>query len=217
MNATKQAAGIERNDLVLKEDDLPVEIENWSRVSFVPAQAAEEQTEDALVWTHSWNFRKDRLSAYVAFDQAGFMHWHDLTVCYQALGWTMTSKRVVSNTEATDQWPVVVARLEKLDGTMAMLVFSLFFDNGDPVDARSYEVATTAEEGFKRLLGARFERNQRTSKVASIRQSQVLVAHTGTLSSDEEDSIIGLHLKSRESFRNKWLSHWQALRVVSSQ
>jgi hypothetical protein len=217
MNAAKRAAGVERNDIVLNENDLPGEIDSWQQASFSPARGSESAKEDALVWTHAWTFQKDGMSAYVAFDQAGFMHWHDLTVCYEALGWRVASKQVVSNTAATERWPVVVAGLEKLDGTTAMLVFSLFFDNGDPVDARSYEVAATAGEGFKRLLGARFEGTQRTSKVASIRQSQVLVAHTGTLSSDEANSIINLHLQTRQSFRNTWLEHWRRLRVVGRQ
>lgn len=217
MDAAKQPAGIDRNDLVLEEDDLPGRIGNWNRVSFKPAETEEQLTENALVWTHSWNFQKDALSAYVAFDQAGFMHWHDLTVCYQGLDWTLTSERLVSNTETMNQWPVNVAQLKKPDGSAAMLVFSLFFDNGEPVDARGYEVANTAEEGWKRLLGARFEGNKRTSKVATIRQCQVFVPYSGTLTPEIEDSIVKLHLDSREAFRKKWLAHWETLRAGSDQ
>ena len=217
LNATKLPAGIERNYLILEEDDLPSEMERWTRASFTPAKKEEQLPEDQIVWTHSWNFQKDALSAYVAFDQAGFMHWHDLTVCYQGLDWTMTSKNVLSSTEETDQWPVVVAQLKKPDGSAAMLVFSSFFDNGDPVDARSYELAKTAEDGFMRLLGARFDGKTRTSKVASIRQCQVFVPYAGTLTPAIEDSIINLHLSSRESFRNKWLAHWKTLTVGSDQ
>lgn len=209
MKAANDAAGVESNSLALKEHDLPVRIENWNRVSFEPAKVRDDQSEEQRVWTHSWGFQKDGLSACVAFDQAGFAHWHDLTVCYQALGWTMSSKSVLSSTAETDQWPVVVARIRKPDGSTAILLFSLFFDNGDPVDARGYDVARTAEEGFKRLLSGRFDRNRRTSQVASIRQCQVLVPYAETLTSDMENNIINLHLQSRESFRKKWLDHWK--------
>lgn len=211
MNAAKQRAGIERNDMVLKEDDLPGEIEHWNRALFTPAKAEEQLAEDQIVWTHSWSFQQDALSAHVAFDQAGFMHWHDLTVCYQGLGWTMTTKSVQSDTDELDRWPVCVAHFKKPDGSEAMLVFSLFFDNGDPVDPRGYEVANSAEEGLRRLLGARFARDMRTSKVASIRQCQVFVPYSGRLTPEIEDSIVNLHLQSREAFRNKWLEHWHTV------
>jgi hypothetical protein len=217
MNATNQAAGIGRNDLVLAEDDLPDTIDKWQRVSFEPAKLLADQAEEQRVWTHSWGFQKDLFSAYVAFDQAGFMHWHDLTVCYQGLGWTITSKQVLSSTENLKEWPIVVAQLSKPDGSTAMLAFSSFFDNGDPVDARVYEVAKTAEEGFKRLLSGRFNGQQRTSKVASLRQCQVLFPYAGTLTSDMENSIIKLHLQSRQSFRDHWLAHWKTLRAGSDQ
>lgn len=208
MNAAKQAAGIERNDLILKEDDLPGRIENWHRESFKPAKDSEQLTENALVWTHSWIFQNDALSAYVSFDQAGFMHWHDLTVCYQGHDWTLASKSVQSDTDALESWPVVVAHLKKPDGASAMLVFSLFFDNGDPVDPRGYEVASSAEQGLKQMLGARFNRNRRTSKVSSIRQCQVFVPYSGRLTPEIEASIVSLHVQSRNAFRNKWLEHW---------
>ena len=208
MNASKQLAGIERNDIVLNVDDLPVEIENWNRTSFEPAKAVEQPTEDRIVWTHSWGFQKDALSAHVGFDQAGFMHWHDLTVCYQGLGWTMISKSVRSDTDTMDTWPVVVAHFRKPDESAAIVVFSLFFDNGDPVDPRGYEVANSADQGWKRLLGARFDRNKRTGTVASIRQCQVFVPYSGKLSTKIETSIVSLHMQSREAFRKKWLEHW---------
>ena len=208
MNASKQPAGIDRNDIILNEDDLPGKIEDWKRKSFKPAKAADQVPEEQFVWTHSWSFQKAALSAYVAFDQAGFVHWHDLTVCYQGLGWTINTKSVQSDTDTMKKWPVVVAHLKKPDESSAMLVFSLFFDNGDPVDARGYEVAKSAEQGWKQLVGARFDRNRRTSTVASIRQCQVFVPYSGRLTPEIEASIVNLHLQSREAFRSKWLKDW---------
>ena len=100
--------------------------------------------------------------------------------------------------------------MNRNETTSALLVFSLFFDDGDPVDARGYEAQDTSPNNFWRLLESRFESNRRTSKVASIRQCQVLVPYSGTLDSETKASIIALHLQTREAFREKWLKHWNS-------
>lgn len=217
IQATYEVAGTARNDLELNVDSLPDILGTWSKTSFERVSSGDGRNQNDRVWTHSWRFQKDRLSAYVAFDQAGFMHWHDLTVCYQGLGWSMDQKRVLSDADATEEWPVVSARLSKQDGSTALLLFSLFFDDGDPVDARAYELAGTVEDGFRRMLGARFDRNRRTSRIARLRQCQVFVQYTGELAPSTESSIVDLHLRTRKTFRDQWLTYWHALNVAGER
>ena len=77
-------------------------------------------------------------------------------------------------------------------------------------DRNEVRTQDTSRNDFWRLLESRFESNRRTSKVASIRQCQVLVPYSGTLNSETEASIIALHLQTREAFRKNWLEHWQS-------
>ncbi len=90
----------------------------------------------------------------------------------------------------------------------SLLVFSLFFDDGDPIDARRYEAPRSVEEGIGRLFKGRLDNNRRDSTVASVRQCQVFVPYSGTLDTEVTNSAIELHLNSRRAFRLKWLEHW---------
>ena len=209
-NSTQTLPGTARGDLVLQQNDLPAEIAGWRQTAFEPAKSPEELPEGQFWWTHVWKYTNGPQNGIVTFDQADFMHWHDLTVCYRGIGWTVADKSVLAGTADTQEWPCVVARMNKNETTSALLVFSLFFDDGDPVDARGYEAQEKSRNDFWRLLESRFESNRRTSKVASIRQCQVLVPYSGTLDSETEASIIALHLQTREAFREKWLKHWNS-------
>lgn len=205
-----QLPGPERGDLRLEDNCLSAEYGNWKKHDFTPASPPESLGEGEVAWIHSWTFQNGNLPAQVSFDQAGFMHWHDLTVCYEGLGWTVTHKAVAAKSVGTDKWPCVVARLQKPDATAALLVFSLFFDDGDPIDPLRYESATSPDDQLRQLLGERLNRDRRTSTVGSIRQCQVFVPFNGPLDSEIEASIIELHLHTREAFREKWLAHWRS-------
>lgn len=133
-----------------------------------------------------------------------------MTVCYRGLGWTLAAKSVLDSTPDTDPWPCVVARLNKTGTDSALLVFSLFFDDGDPVDPRDYETPETSGNGLWRQFESRFKSGRRKSTVGSVRQCQVLVPYSGTLDSETEASIIDLHLQTRDAFRKQWLAHWQS-------
>ena len=205
-----QLPGPDRGDLHLEDSCLSAEYGHWKKRDFTPASPPESLREGEVAWIHSWTFQNGNLPAQVSFDQAGFMHWHDLTVCYEGVGWTVTQKAVSAGTVDTEKWPCVVARLQKPDASAALLVFSLFFDDGDPVDSLRYEPATSLDDQLRRLLGERLNRDRRTSTVGSIRQCQVFVPFAGVLDSETEASIIELHLQTREAFREKWLADWRS-------
>ena len=207
-----QPPGPARGDLSLMQTALPQQIGDWRFVSF-EVQSPEQLPQGQFWWTHRWDYSNDDLSSTVTLDQANFMHWHDLTVCYQAIGWTVTDKRVIDGDNEHEVWPCVVAHLKKGGTESAMLVFSLFFDDGDPVNARDYEALATSRKDFGQLLGSRFEKKERrTSSVAGVRQCQVLVPYRGALDSETESGIVALHLQTREIFRDEWVNHWRATR-----
>jgi hypothetical protein len=203
--------GPARGDLSLSRDSLPQQIGEWSNTAF-EVQSPEQLPQGQFWWTHRWNYANGALNGTVTLDQANFKHWHDLTVCYQALGWTVTNRRVADGESQTGDWPCIVAQMKKNETESAMLVFSLFFDDGDPVNAREYENAATTPKDLGQLLQSRFgDKSRRTSSVVSVRQCQVLVPYNGSLDSETESRIVTLHLKTREIFRDKWVKHWRAL------
>ncbi len=84
--------GLDRGDVILTEECLLACLGEWRRRDFTPAPSPELLSEKQTAWTHSWTFQRDNLFALITFDQADFMHWHDLTVCYQGNGWTVSNK-----------------------------------------------------------------------------------------------------------------------------
>ena len=203
--------GPERGDLALSRDSLPKQIGEWSNTGF-EVQSPEQLPQGQFWWTHRWNYANGALNSTVTLDQANFEHWHDLTVCYQALGWTVTNRRVADGDNVAENWPCIVAHMKNSEASSAMLVFSLFFDDGDPVNAREYENAAITPKDLGQLLESRFgDKPRRTSNVAGVRQCQVLVPYEGSLEREAESRIIDLHLQTREIFRDKWVKHWRAL------
>jgi hypothetical protein len=203
--------GPERGDLSLSRDSLPQQIGEWKITAF-EVQSPEQLPQGQFWWTHRWNYQSGALNSTVTLDQANFQHWHDLTVCYQGLGWNVTNRRVADGYSHTEDWPCIVAQMKKNQTESAVLVFSLFFDDGDPVNAREYENAAMTPKDLGQLLESRFgDKPRRTSSVASVRQCQVLVPYEGSLDSEAESHIVTLHLKTREIFRDKWVKHWRAL------
>ncbi|MFO1001518.1 MAG: exosortase U [Planctomycetaceae bacterium] len=203
--------GPERGDLALSRDSLPQQIDEWINTGF-EVQSPEQLPQGQFWWTHRWNYANGALNSTVTLDQANFKHWHDLAVCYQALGWTVTHRRVADGQSQTEDWPCIVAQMKKNETESAMLVFSLFFDDGDPVNARDYETTVPTGRDLGQLVESRFgDKPRRTSSVASVRQCQVLVPYEGSLDNETESRIVTLHLKTREIFRDKWVKHWRAL------
>ena len=208
-NTAQRPPGPVRGDIAFTQDALAPRIGHWEVTQF-QVLSPEELPEGQFWWTHSWNYTNGAFNSTVTFDQADFAHWHDLTVCYRGLGWTLAAKSVLDSTPDTDPWPCVVARLNKTGTDSALLVFSLFFDDGDPVDPRDYETPETSGNGLWRQFESRFKSGRRKSTVGSVRQCQVLVPYSGTLDSETEASIIDLHLQTRDAFRKQWLAHWQS-------
>ena len=213
-----------RGDVVLLDECLPTQLGDWKKTHFTPALEPEDLQTGQVAWSHSWTFNRNNISALVSFDQADFQHWHDLCVCYEATGWTVSTKKseTPTNSSLTQQtnvgklnddqdsakWPYVVAHLKNSTNQSAILVFSLFFDDGDPVDATAYQSTNSAKEAINRLMQARFDQQRRLSNVASLRQCQVFMPYAGQLSDHDQSEVISLHLISRNIFRNEWMKHW---------
>jgi len=201
--------GPSRGDIVLTDETLKDEISGWKKTAFTPAKSPEQLPEGQFWWTHAWRFTDTDLNALVAFDQADFKHWHDLTVCYEGIGWKVYDRHADSTLTDGQDWPYIVARLSHRD-TEAVLVFSLFFDDGDPVDAAAYEQQRSMKLDFTDRFSSRFnDQQRRISSVANLRQCQVFATDTQKISEQQLQQIVDLHLETRSVFRTEWLKQWR--------
>jgi hypothetical protein len=225
MKPEPQRPGAERDDLVLNKAHLPEDIHGWTQSSFEAAKPAEQLAEGQFWWTHSWNYVKPPMAAYVAIDQANWTSWHELTMCYQAIGWTLTDRKVIELEEAGQiRWPVVVATFEKLPSDKATLIFSMFGQDGTPLVSPFSGLPPKAETPTENAVTDNL-RNRLTyapppaaaalstnATFDRVIQCQVLVQHTQELPEGALTDLIDLHHQTRLRFRSAWLNHYSQLK-----
>ena len=204
-----------RGDLVLQQNTLPEEILGWHFQRFQPALPPEQLPDGQFWWTHAWNYHRNKLDALVAFDQAHWKSWHELTRCYQAIGWKIVDRKLVS---VSDTLKVVQASLEKPTREKATLVFSLFAQDGSLIQPPDIGLPVMpveeADQSFTSLLTGRLtwkmpEDVQQSSSTATferILQCQVFAQHSESLSDEEVSGLMELHLETLGHFRNAWLN-----------
>lgn len=224
MKPEKQRPGPERNDLVLRQEDLPSEIHGWKQSSFEAATPVEQLTEGQFSWTHSWNYAKPPINAYVAVDQADWTSWHELTICYQAIGWTLADRKVVEVKDAGEiRWPAVVATLTKPSSEKATLVFSMFGDDGTPLESPFSGIPPREESATDRSVAdnlanrLNYEPPSLNRPLAAntnferVVQCQIFLQHTQDLPETVIQDLIKLHHQTRLSLRSAWLHHHSQL------
>lgn len=195
-----KSPGPERGDITLSDGVLPQEVGNWEKHSFTPAPDPGTLTPGTVAWSHAWLFRTPELTARVAFDQAHFVYWHELTVCYEAIDWVTVSRRVE---QSADQWPFVIAKMKNPAGHHAIVLFSLFDDQARPANPpETFNIDNTTD-----LVGKLTQRltHERTELPKRLLQSQVFAETKQSPSAEEVQSLTKLHLETREAFRMEWL------------
>jgi hypothetical protein len=203
----RQKPGPARGDLVLTEESLPAEIAGWKRTKFIPAPAPEDFPEGQFWWSHHWEYATDQLVALVAVDQCQEFHgWHELTYCYEAMGWENVKREIVDVGDSN--WPVVVARFERDDGKYALVAFSLFSKDGNvrlhPPEAGDLDLikGDFMDVWENRMRNARNRRNS-----VSFRESiqvQVVCVQRHKLTQLESEAVIDLHFKARGDLYGDW-------------
>lgn len=217
-SAEKRIPGLQRGDIAVVRETLPDNIDGWKCRGFEAALPPDKLPEGQFWWTHSWQYQKNSLNAVIAFDQADWKSWHELTVCYQAVGWTLSDRQVLE-VEALDDtpWPVVVARLERPPHQKATVVFSLFDQDGNPIASpfaglpqkKTAFVDRAVQDNLKNRLtynpdpaSSLFPTNTAYDRLL---QSQVFAEHSSELSEEEVLSLIHLHQRCRSFLRSSWL------------
>ena len=214
--------GPERGDLALTADALPTELAGWKQIQFKPAEVPDDLPDGQFWWVHAWGYTDGEVACTVSLDQADWTAWHDLTVCYQAVGWKLEDRKVLDIPYPQGgTWHAVTADFSDSSGRRAFLVFSLFGDDGTPMDSPWQGMlseggsAQTGDGGFAKRLADRFKPATSVPQPVHkkinhnrVLQSQVFLAYSGTLSIERREKLIQLHLESRPYFQDAWNQHW---------
>lgn len=196
-------AGPERGDIRLSSDVLPKDIAEW-KISNFKNPDGEGGVAGVIGWTHSWTALKEGLAGLICFDQVGFMGWHELTLCYEATGWTVNDRTLkFSTSPKAGDWHSVSVKLSNVQNQQALMIYSIFDGTGTPKlppELAGYTPGSSLSNEQQRCL-----------------QCQAMFPFRGSLSAEQQDAIYRLHVATRELFREEWLRQQSAsMNSVSS-
>lgn len=124
---------------------LPAQYKGWKRVDY---QIINRVLEDPLGEnSQRWTYERDGQEVMISLDYP-YLRVHDLTLCYQGIGWQLGSKVV---TQADNQLPYVHALLSMSLRGHALLDYSLHSQDG------RCEVILDETTSFSELYQKRFE------------------------------------------------------------
>ncbi|MCA9066029.1 MAG: exosortase U, partial [Planctomycetaceae bacterium] len=203
-------------DLVLEPTDLPLEIGEWKQTGFSPPRPVEQLPQGQYWSSHTWTYQAGARQAIAAFDQANWIDWHELTVCYELSGWTLLQRLVVAPEQPEDQsWEYIVSTFQKDDGQKAMMLYSMFFEDGTPLlppEIRTQSRQALIEEEqrtFAERMRHRIDYAARRNASAATQHGRALQCQV-FLTMDNEDpqqllqSTTELHLVTRQLFLMCW-------------
>jgi hypothetical protein len=205
--------GPARGDLVLTRDSLPATLAEWQQVAFEAAPAPEDLAQGQFWWVHRWKYARENNLAIVSFDQLGENQWHELTYCYRNQNRTIEKRDVYEDPNTRGKF--VVATMRGEPGDLAVLVYSVFFEDGQWATPPSVNLGLlNTKKSRDTLVGRAQQRFQpiidfTDADVGHERalQCQVLVGCDEASLQSAINSAIEMHLKSRSRFRDFWLAH----------
>ena len=212
----------------IKADAMPKNLNGLEQIKFEEIDRSKDNT-----WgEHSkfWLYSSPVGLAVVSLDY-DFVDWHELTDCYRAQGWTMTSRKILTAPapdlkpaaagssepqsavkvppplkESSSGGPIVAAEFLNPDGRSKYLLFGMYDRRGrpkEPIDARS----------LGSVLSARFQSWFRTGDSGDsdadvhCYQLQVFVDTDASLNEAGKQSMLGLLARAREQVEAVGLKH----------
>lgn len=160
-------------------------------------------------------YQKDNAQALITLDQLGESGWHELTYCYHGSGWQIDTRTNLYDADSDGAY--VLVELSRKSGEQAILLFSVFFEDGTwgtPPDVMMDKINDVdLKPGF---LGRMQNRVDPTITFGSedaghdrALQCQTLLSFNGQLADGLLEELLVLHLSTRKIFREQWLGHYQ--------
>jgi hypothetical protein len=122
----------------------------WRRVG----HRIEQRNTDSIWGEHSavWDFSSKETLASVSLDYP-FEGWHELTNCYRNTGWQIDFREVRRIEGESDEWPLVVVFMQRDLGQHAVLCYSIFDRDGNPVLPARDQLTSGVADRWKRATG----------------------------------------------------------------
>ena len=182
---------------ILSENDLPREANGWKRQTYeVETRRAGNSFGE---YSNRWTFARGQQVSLVSCDHA-FRGWHPLESCYQARGWRVEDKRVLS-IEQDPEWPAVAVDLRRPTGERSVLIYSLFDAQGNG--------ASPPEESVGAAFLNRVFRKSTLVRVNGIDpvlfQSQVFREVSQKFQDQDWAELTEYHQMMRSQMRDKYL------------
>lgn len=160
----------------------------------------------------SWTFvSRTGLACQVSLDQP-FPGWHELTTCYQNVGWKVASLRrkysepITLENGETVEWTYVEIGLEQVDSQQhGWLMFCFCDSNGEPVEAPiEWDGITSFIERAKNRLSYRIRSNLFRGQSY---QMQVFVSTLKPLADEQKEEIRNQFFEIRKQLRSCLLKY----------
>jgi hypothetical protein len=181
--------------LALNESALPKKCAMVDQVNY---ERLERDRDDMFGnFSRTFEYRDDRGTKYlVSCDFPLEPDGHELTVCYQGIGWNLTHRELrdtAPQASASEPWGYAEAQFSKPEGASAFLVFCAFDEYGGRITPRSL---TLWEDILQTLTKQAYDnRTERTFQV------QVWTTAVGEIDDQQKQTARELLLDARERFR----------------
>ncbi len=190
-----------------EENDLPPKVDDWTLVKDGYKAEDRKRGSDLGLRSDSWEYESPRCKAVASFDQT-FPGWHELTICYRNVGWTLVDriKREATieseDDENGESWPYIEAHFEMNTGEKGFLLFSDFDAFGKPFDAPSEwgtinSFILRAQNRLSHKIRARLFHGEAY-------QTQVFVSSFADFDESLKAEITEKYLKIREMMRQSY-------------
>jgi exosortase len=188
-----------RKGLTLEADDLNVTIDGVRKIGFKPQERDASSAFGNYSRIYEYKDTADNLYL-VSCDFPFGPTWHDLTICYLGVGWSLTD---VSNIRppiapGDTAWEYVEANFDRPDGTTALVEYSVFDETGRTLHPPSRTIFGDIWHTLKKEYQER-----QTEKQFQI---QVFTTANGGISDQQRATAGQLLLAARQQFR-KFISN----------
>ena len=190
--------------IVFNEANLPETISSWQRMKFETERRALDDSfgADSAIWIMEQRGLQGRVSVDYCFSG-----WHDLSICYQSIGWEIVNREIISpRVEADDNsakeiwrnqpWQAVQVAMRNSEGRHALLLYSLCDLAGNPLES-------PIDSALSQL---RLKALSNFSVVPATFQLQVFVPLTAPPTPQMSDKAVELHRQSREILRTEFVN-----------
>ncbi|MEO9930347.1 exosortase U [Rhodopirellula bahusiensis] len=188
----------------LTENDLPIKINNWERVSFEHVQRGDGAMMARNSYT--WNYTNGQIAATVSVD-CPWSSWHNLNQCYRAIGWETSPSYFIASREGVPWENLSFSNLEisrPNSDQSGRVLFTVVDANRNEVQSDHWRYSLqsptrffrTALNRLQNILTATMDPNSRLALPAST--IQLLIEHGEALTPEENEAIESFFYDARK-------------------